>query len=109
MKTKSIIIAFFLYFIMSLSSVFMKYASMQEAIMQKGIFYIISILTLGLFAILWQKLLVKNQLNKVYVFKSTTIIWGMIFGYIRRLDSSAWYLIREYFSEFHTQNSSFDM
>ena len=67
---------------MSLSSVFMKYASMQEAIMQKGIFYIISILTLGLFAILWQKLLVKNQLNKVYVFKSTTIIWGMIFGYI---------------------------
>ncbi|HIS86803.1 MAG TPA: EamA family transporter [Candidatus Caccenecus avistercoris] len=60
----------------------MKYASMQEAIMQKGIFYIISILTLGLFAILWQKLLVKNQLNKVYVFKSTTIIWGMIFGYI---------------------------
>lgn len=60
----------------------MKYASMQENIMQKGIFYIISILTLGLFAILWQKLLVKNQLNKVYVFKSTTIIWGMIFGYI---------------------------
>ncbi len=37
-------------------------------------------LTLGIFALLWQTLLKKFDLSKVYIFKSTTIIWGMVFG-----------------------------
>jgi len=82
MKFKSIFIACFLYSVMSLSSVFMKYASLQSDIIYKMLFYFVSIFTLGIFAILWQKLLTKNDLSKVYIFKSTTIIWGMIFGFL---------------------------
>ncbi len=67
---------------MSLSSVLMKFASLQNPLFNKLLFYFFSLATLGLFAILWQKLLKNNKLSTVYVFKSTTIIWGMIFGAI---------------------------
>lgn len=82
MKIKNILLAVILYAFMSLSSVFMKLASLESSITKKMFFYVASIFTLGIFAILWQKLLKKFDLSKVYVFKATTIIWGMLFGYM---------------------------
>lgn len=82
MKVKNIIIAIILYIFMSLSSVLMKFASLQSILFNKVLLYFSSIAVLGIFAILWQKLLKGNNLSTVYAFKSTTIIWGMIFGVI---------------------------
>lgn len=82
MTSKNVFIALFLYFFLSLSSVFMKFASINNDLIMKGVYYILSMLTLGVFALLWQKMLTKFNLSKVYVFKATTIIWGMILGYL---------------------------
>lgn len=80
MKFKNILLAVILYLFFSTSSVFMKFASMQNSLFNSIIFYGLSMLTLGIFALLWQTLLKKFDLSKVYIFKSTTIIWGMVFG-----------------------------
>ena len=82
MKIKNVILAIFLYMFFSLSGVFMKYASLSNELIYIILFYGLSMLTLAIFAVLWQKLLVKYDLSKVYIFKTTTIIWGMIFGYL---------------------------
>jgi drug/metabolite transporter (DMT)-like permease len=58
----------------------MKFASLQSNMFYKLVFFGLSILTLGIFSIAWQRLLNKFDLSKVYFFKATTIIWGMIFG-----------------------------
>ena len=82
MNIKNILLAIILYMFFSTSSVFMKFASLQDSLFMSLVFYALSMGTLGVFAILWQKLLEKFDLSKVYVFKSTTIIWGMIFGFL---------------------------
>lgn len=82
MNFKNILIAVFLYAFLSLSSVFMKFASLQNELLYKVLLYGLAMMFLGIFAILWQKMLKKFDLSKVYIFKSTTIIWGMIFGLI---------------------------
>ena len=82
MNFKNVLLAIILYLFFSTSSVFMKFASMQESLFKSIIFYGLAMLTLGVFALLWQKLLKKFDLSKVYIFKSTTIIWGMIFGFL---------------------------
>ena len=73
MKIKSVLFAIVIYLFFSLSSVFMKFASLQSNMFYKLVFFGLSILTLGI-------LLNKFDLSKVYFFKATTIIWGMIFG-----------------------------
>ena len=80
MKIKSVLFAIVIYLFFSLSSVFMKFASLQSNMFYKLVFFGLSILTLGIFSIAWQRLLNKFDLSKVYFFKATTIIWGMIFG-----------------------------
>ena len=82
MNLKNVFLSIVLYMFFSTSSVFMKYASSQQTLFMSLVFYALSMLTLGIFALLWQKLLKKFDLSKVYVFKSTTIIWGMIFGFL---------------------------
>lgn len=82
MNLKNILLAIILYLFFSTSSIFMKFAAMQNSLFSSIIFYGLSMVTLGIFAILWQKLLKKFDLSKVYVFKATTIIWGMVFGFL---------------------------
>lgn len=82
MKKFNIIFAIFIYLIFSLSSVFMKLASSSEDLIMKSIFFCLSIGTLGIFSILWQLLLKNIDLMKAYIFKSTTIIWSLIYGII---------------------------
>lgn len=71
-----IVLTFFIY---SLSGIFSKLASQQEPM---SIAYIGSfagaIAVLGLYAILWQKVLSFMPLNKAFLFKSVTLILGLL-------------------------------
>lgn len=80
MKKKYIIFSILIYILFSLSSVFMKYASSEETLFLKLFFFGCSIGVLGIFSLLWQKLLNKADLSKAYMFKSTTLIWSLIYG-----------------------------
>lgn len=80
MKLKDILFAVFIYIIFPFSSIFMKYASNAENIIWKIFLFGCSIAVLGVFSILWQMLLKKVDLTKAYLFKSTTIIWNVVYG-----------------------------
>lgn len=80
MKIKSVVFGTIIYCIFSLSSVFMKFASLQSNLFNKFLLFGVSIGILGVFSILWQKLLNKLNLNKAYLFKGTTLIWGLVYG-----------------------------
>lgn len=82
MKLKSIFFGTIIYCLFSLSSVFMKFASAETNLFYKLLLFGASILLLGIFSVLWQKLLSKMNLNRAYYFKGTTLIWGLIFGVI---------------------------
>lgn len=80
MKLKDVIFALIIYTIFPLSSVFMKIASTKEIFIEKGFYFGFSILTLGIFSLLYQKLLKNVDLIKAYIFKSFSLIWNIIFG-----------------------------
>lgn len=80
MKIKTIIFGVIIYCLFSISSIFMKLASMQNIFVYKSLLFGVSLFLLGIFSILWQKLLSTVNLNKAYYFKGTTILWGLIFG-----------------------------
>lgn len=80
MDKKNILFAIFIYTIFPLSSVIMKIASGQDELIIKILLFGLAIGVLGIFSILWQKLLKKVDLVKAYIFKSTTIIWSVIYG-----------------------------
>ena len=46
------------------------------------IFYGVSILILGMYAILWQQILKRFSLTTAFFNKAITIIWGMLWGII---------------------------
>ena len=71
MKIKSVLFAIVIYLFFSLSSVFMKFASLQSNMFYKLVFFGLSILTLGIFSIAWQRLLNKFDLSKVYFLPSS--------------------------------------
>jgi drug/metabolite transporter (DMT)-like permease len=80
MSKKYVIFAIVIYIVFPLSSVFMKLASQNNDLLIKFFFFFLSIATLGIFSILWQKLLNKVDLIRAYLFKSTTIIWSVVYG-----------------------------
>lgn len=80
MSIKTVLSGIIIYCLFSLSSVFMKLASSQNYLIYKLILFSLSIGVLGIFSLLWQRMLSKLNLNKAYYFKSTTLIWGLIYG-----------------------------
>lgn len=67
----------------SFCGVFSKLASQNEFLSTKFIiFYGISILILGIYAIFWQQILKKFSLTTAFFNKAVTIIWGMLWGII---------------------------
>ena len=80
MKKKHIVFLIIIYILFSLSSVFMKYASSYDKLFLKLIFFTASIGVLGVFSLLWQVALKDIELSKAYMFKSTTLIWSLIYG-----------------------------
>jgi len=80
MNKKNILFAIFIYTIFPLSSVIMKIAAGYDDLIIKMLLFGLAIGVLGVFSILWQKLLKRVDLVKAYIFKSTTIIWSVIYG-----------------------------
>ncbi len=46
------------------------------------VFYGLVMLTLGIYALLWQQILKQIPLNTAYANKSVTLIWGMLWGIV---------------------------
>lgn len=69
--------------IYSFGSIFSKIAANKTFLsLEWCVLYGVVILTLGIYAIVWQQLLKKIPLNIAYSNKSITLIWGMVFGAI---------------------------
>lgn len=69
--------------IYSFSGVFAKYASLYNPVsIQFIFFYGLMIFTLFIYAIGWQKVLKYTPISTAYMNKSTTVIWGLIFGVV---------------------------
>lgn len=78
---KSIILLEIAFFIYSLSSMFSKQALYNNpSTTHIIIFYILSLMMLGLYAIIWQQVLKKIDLSVAFANKGITIIWGILWG-----------------------------
>ena len=65
----------------SFCGVFSKLAAQNDFLSLKFcLFYGISILILGVYAILWQQVLKRFSLTTAFFNKAVTIIWGMLWG-----------------------------
>ncbi|MDD3187668.1 MAG: transporter [Bacilli bacterium] len=81
-KFKDLFSLHILLFFFSLTSVFSKLASNEIFLSFKFILYYgISILILGVYAVMWQQILKKFSLSFAFINKGITVIWGMVFGY----------------------------
>ena len=81
-------------FLYSFCSVFSKLAADNNMLSFKFIlFYGISILILGIYAIVWQQILKKFTLTTAFLNKSVTIIWGMIWGVLFFGEQIKWNMI----------------
>jgi len=80
MKPRDIILAIVIYIIFPISSIITKYAAMTEDLWNKFLLYGASVVVLAIFSVFWQILLKRVDLVKAYIFKSTSIIWTVIYG-----------------------------
>ncbi len=83
LKIKNFIFLHLLLLIFSFCSVFSKLASQNEFLSFKFcMFYGLSILILGIYAIFWQQILKKFTLTTAFINKAITIVWGIIWGIV---------------------------
>lgn len=80
---KKNVLAFGIFFIYSLSSVFSKIAGTSQFGSLKFIVCYMGVIgVMGIYALIWQQMLKKYPLSDIFLYKSTTIIWGSFFGWI---------------------------
>lgn len=80
-KIKDYMILHILLFAFSFCSVFSKLAAGKEFLsFEFCLFYGISIIILGIYALLWQQILKKFTLTTAFLNKAVTIIWGIVWG-----------------------------
>lgn len=80
-KIKDYVLLHILLFVFSFCGVFSKLAAENDFLSPKFcIFYGISILILGVYALLWQQMLKKFNLTTAFLNKAVTIVWGIIWG-----------------------------
>jgi drug/metabolite transporter (DMT)-like permease len=78
---RSLILLEISFFIYSLSSMFSKKAMYNNPTISHVLFfYMLSLCTLGVYAIIWQQVLKKLELSVAFANKGITIIWGLIWG-----------------------------
>ncbi|MEG1008540.1 MAG: transporter [Clostridia bacterium] len=71
------------FFIYAISSLFSKFATYNnENIYRTIIFFSISLIFLGIYAILWQQILKVTTLSKAFSNKGITMVWGLLFGFM---------------------------
>lgn len=82
LKLKSIILILFAFLLYSTTAVFSKFASKHDLFsFHYLLFFSFLVIGLGIYAILWQIILKKTPLNIAFMFKSSTIIFGLLFSY----------------------------
>ena len=80
-KIKPYIILHLILLMNSVGGIFSKTAAAKQFLSFEWIFnYGMVILILGVYAILWQQILKKVQLNLAYASKAVTLIWGSLWG-----------------------------
>ena len=78
-------------FIYSLVGICSKMASSKEFLSFEWIlFYGLVLLSLGIYAILWQQVLKKVNLNVAYASKAVTLIWSTIWGIVIFHETISW-------------------
>ena len=83
-----------LLFAFSFCGVFSKLASQNDFLSWKFlVFYGISILILGIYAILWQQVLKHFSLTTAFFNKAVTIIWGMLWGVLFFKEVITWNML----------------
>ncbi|MBQ7333701.1 MAG: DMT family transporter [Clostridia bacterium] len=82
-KIGNIIFLHSIIFLYALTSLCSKFASGMEFFSRKWILvYGLQIFILGIYAILWQQILKRMNLNFAYANKSLALVWGMLFGFL---------------------------
>ncbi len=77
--------------IYSLGSICSKMAASKDFLSIEWIgFYALVILSLGIYALLWQQILKKVPLNTAYASKSVTLIWGSLWGILIFHETIGW-------------------
>jgi len=80
-KIKNIVVLEIAFFIYSISSLFSKMATQNGFVLKNVIiFYGLSLLMLGIYAIVWQQILKKLPLSVAFSNKGTVIIWGVFWS-----------------------------
>lgn len=80
--------------LLSLSGVCSKYASQNDFLSFKFIFwYALVIANLGIYAIVWQQIIKHLPLTTAYANKAVTIVWGIIWGLIFFNEQIKWNMI----------------
>lgn len=75
----------------SLTGVCSKFAASKDFLSFEWImFYGIEILLLGVYAVLWQQILKKVNLNVAYASKAVTVIWSTLWGVTIFSESISW-------------------
>ena len=78
----NIFILIFAFVVYSCTSIFMKIASFKDVFSYEFfLFYFISILVLGIYAVLWQIALKKIPLSIAFMSKSITLVFAMIIAH----------------------------
>lgn len=82
-KVKLIILLQVAVFIYSLGSIASKLASRELLFSKTFIVYsLILFILLALYSIIWQQALKRTTLSFAYINKATSIIWGLLLGYL---------------------------
>lgn len=82
LKLKNYIFLVVTFFVYSLSLLFSKFASLQSEKVYFILYYILAVLIMCLYAILWQLTLKKIPLSVAFPFKSISIVYSLILGYL---------------------------
>ena len=91
---KSFVLLHIILIMYSFCSVFSKCASEQEFMSFYFIFfYVLVLLVLGVYAILWQRVLKKMELTTAFCNKAVVIFWGMMWGALIFSEIITWYMI----------------
>lgn len=73
----------FAFFIYSLSSFFSKFSTYNnDDIKIICLFYLLSLICLGVYAIVWQQILKNMSLSTAFSNKGITLVWGLVLGAI---------------------------
>lgn len=94
-KLGNIIFLHSIIFLYALTSLCSKFASGMEFFSLEWILvYGLQIFILGIYAILWQQILKRMNLNFAYANKSLALVWGMLFGVLIFKESiSVWNIL----------------